>query len=210
MSDKKKHTHSEVELETGRVTEIPVGGDQDTSESEPLTPLSKPAPEPIEVLKARVAELEDLRLRALAEVDNTRKRLNRQMDEALRSCNDRLLLDLLEVVDNFDRALKHANENCEAEGGAAKSLREGMELTYNLLLGVLSRYEVRPMESIGKRFDPTYHEALAHVESADYGEGLVAAEINRGYMIGARVLRHARVAVSKGAPKTSDIDEEVD
>jgi molecular chaperone GrpE len=202
MSNTKNDKNQDMTEDTGDVREIPVGGDEDESILEPLS-----EPDPVEVLKARVAELDDLRLRALAEVDNTRKRLNRQMDDLLRAANDRILIDLLEVVDNFDRALKHTNGNGESKGIAPAALKEGTELIYNQLMGLLSRYEVRPMESVGRRFDPTYHEALAHIESTEYEEGTVAAEINRGYMIGARVLRHARVAVSKGAPQAGNAEK---
>jgi molecular chaperone GrpE len=199
MSNAKNDKNQDMTEDIGGVREIPVGGDEDESAVAPA-----PEPSPVDVLEARVVELEDQRLRALAEVDNTRKRLNRQMDDLLRAANDRILIDLLEVVDNFERALKHTNGEGESKGIAPAALKEGTELIYNQLMGVLARYEVRPMESVGRRFDPTYHEALAHIESAEYEEGTVAAEINRGYMIGARVLRHARVAVSKGAPKAGD------
>jgi molecular chaperone GrpE len=200
MADDRKDKSVNMNEDAGVVREIPVGGD----EPAPLAALSAEA-DPVEVLTARVAELEDQRLRALAEVDNTRKRLNRQMDEALRSANDRLLVELLDVIDNFDRALKHTDGN----GGSddVKAIRSGMDLIYNQMMGVLSRYDVRPMEAVGRMFDPTYHEALAHIESAEFEEGVVAAEINRGYMIGARVLRHARVAVSKGASKAPEGEE---
>jgi molecular chaperone GrpE len=201
MSNTKNDKNQEMTEDTGDVREIPVSGDEDESAVEPV-----PVTDPVEALKARVAELDDLRLRALAEVDNTRKRLNRQMDDLLRTANERILVDLLEVVDNFDRALKHTNGEGESKSVAPTALKEGTELIYNQLLGLLSRYEVRPMDSVGRRFDPTYHEALAHIESAEYEEGTVAAEINRGYMIGARVLRHARVAVSKGTPKAGDAE----
>jgi molecular chaperone GrpE len=208
MADDKKDRHKDMKEDSGAVREIPVGGDENAPPADSMSETPATEPDPMEALRARVAELEDQRLRALAEVDNTRKRLNRQMDEALRSANDRLLVEMLEVVDNFDRALKHTDGNGASDD--VKAVRSGMELIYNQMMGVLSRYDVRPMESVGRAFDPTYHEALAHIESADFDEGVVAAEINRGYMIGARVLRHARVAVSKGVPNESDADKKDD
>jgi molecular chaperone GrpE len=205
MSDDRKDKNQDMKEDAGAVREIPVGGEEGSPTADVPSDTATVEPDPVDVLNARVAELEDQRLRALAEVDNTRKRLNRQMDEALRSANDRLLVELLEVIDNFDRALKHTDGNGSSDD--VKAIRSGMELIYTQMLGVLSRYDVRPMESVGRVFDPTYHEALAHIESDDFDEGVVAAEINRGYMIGARVLRHARVAVSKGASKEPDADK---
>ena len=206
MADDKKNKRPDADTERGPITEIPVGGEENEV---PSKEMLAPAPDPIEVLRARVAELEDQRLRALAEIDNTRKRMTRQIDEALRSANDRLLLDLLDVADNLERAMKHAAES-EISDEAHCVLKEGTELIYNQLMGVLSRYEVTPMEVIGRTFDPAYHDALAHIESDEFPENSVAAEINRGYMIGGRVLRHARVAVSKGAPASGAEDTQDD
>jgi molecular chaperone GrpE len=155
-----------------------------------------------EQLRAKVAELEDRLLRASADFDNYRKRIIRQQEEALRSANDALLTDLLEVVDNFERALEHLKNKRDDD-----SIGEGMQMIYNQMRGILDRYGVRPIEAIGRRFDPQYHEALMRVDTDDYDEGVVAAEVNKGYMVGNRVLRHARVAVSTGRKSDSEHEE---
>jgi len=157
-------------------------------------------PDPMQVLETKIAELEDQRLRALADLDNYRKRMVRQFDEVVRSANDRLLIELVEVVDNFERAIAHTNDQGEVDAVRLAALKHGTELIYGQLRGLLDRYDVKPLESIGRPFDPRYHEALAQIDSDQYDEGIVAAEINRGYLIGERVLRYARVAVSKGSP----------
>jgi len=192
------------------VKEIPVGdGDSkaapETAEETEQEPEVQVEPDPVQVLEARVSELEDQRLRALAELDNYRKRMARQFEEVIRSANDRLLSELLEVVDNFERAIAHTN-NDSADAARLAALREGTELIYNQLRGLLERYDVKPIESIGRPFDPKYHEALMQVDSDEYDEGIVTAEISKGYMLGDRVFRHARVAVSKGRSEVDDTE----
>jgi molecular chaperone GrpE len=182
---------------------IPIGDGETEAKGQasPVSEVAKEAegkPVPVQALEAKVAELEDLRLRALADLENYRKRMARQFDEVVRSANDRLLGELLDVADNFDRAIAHTNDQNEVDAARLTALKKGTELIYGQLRGLLERYEVKPFESLGHPFDPRYHEALAHIDSPEYDEGMVAAEINRGYMIGERVLRHARVAVSKG------------
>ncbi|HUV30244.1 MAG TPA: nucleotide exchange factor GrpE [Acidobacteriota bacterium] len=148
-----------------------------------------------EKLRARVEELEDQLLRAMADLDNFRKRSARRIQDVAASANDRLIGELLEVVDNFERSFEHAEEAANAE-----AIRQGTRMVYAQMKDLLGKYEVRPIEALGRTFDPRYHEALMQVDSDEYDEGLVAMEVSRGYMIGDRVLRHAKVGVSRGAP----------
>jgi len=203
--DKKKANAKAAAEEAESISEvrnIPVGGGE-TDEAQ----LPAPGPEtvvpaesdPLKVLEAKVAELEDQRLRALADLDNYRKRMARQFDEVVRYANDRILGELLDVADNFERAIAHTNDQGEVDAARLAALKQGTELIYGQLRGLLERYDVKPFESLGRPFDPKHHDALAQIDSDKYEEGIVAAEINRGYMIGERVLRHARVAVSRGS-----------
>jgi molecular chaperone GrpE len=150
-----------------------------------------------EILRARIAELEDKLLRTAAEFENRKKRLERQADDAIRTANDRLVGQLLDVVDNFERALHHGDENKE-------SFKQGIELIFSQLNDLLNRYDVRPIDSVGQPFDPSVHEAIMQVDSHEYDEGIVALEISKGYRAGDRVLRYAKVGVSKG--KSADND----
>ncbi len=184
--------------------EIPVGnGDTHTVEEQ-----TKAADEvdPVEALEARVRELEDQKLRALADRDNFRKRMSRQFEEVVRAANDRLLSELLEVVDNFERALAHNSEESSATDATLAALREGTELIYDQMRTFLEKHDVRPIESVGHPFDPGYHEAVMQMASDEYDEGTVVTEVSKGYMVGDRVLRHARVAVSQG-PAEEGTDE---
>lgn len=192
----------DIEIEVTDSENESAGGDSPEQEESPETNGSasetesaEQAPEPTEEekLRARVAELEDKHLRTIAEFENYRKRQARQYEELVRTANDRVLIDLLEIVDNLERALDHAGKSEGNDG-----IRSGTEMILNQMKALLARYDVTPVESLGHSFDPNLHEALMQVDSDEYEEGMVAVEITRGYKRGDRVLRHARVGVSTG------------
>jgi len=149
-----------------------------------------------ERLKQRVAELEDKLLRSAAEFENYKKRVARQYEEIIRTANDKILLELLEVVDNFERALQHNSNDSDA-----KAFRQGIELIFNQMTGLLKKYDITPIEAMGKPFDPELHEALMQIPSDEHEDGVVAMEVSKGYRQGDRVLRHSKVGVSNGQKK---------
>lgn len=173
----------------------PIEKDEDFSSTAEPSAEAEVAPELTaeERLQAKVADLEDRLLRAAADFDNARKRIMRQADDEIRAGNDRLLAELLDVMDNFERAFAHLDEKADAA-----SLRKGMDLIYNQLGALLKKYEVTPIEALGRKFDPVWHEAMMQVASEEHPEGIVAMEMARGYRQGERVLRHSKVGVSKG------------
>jgi molecular chaperone GrpE len=146
-----------------------------------------------EELKQKLNDVEDRMLRIAAEYENYRKRTARQQDELVKSANDRVFSELIEVIDNFERALQHAKED-----SAAGAILAGTEMIYNQLLALLAKNGVTPIDAIGKPFDPQLHEAMLQVESDTYGEGTVATELAKGYQQGTRVIRHSKVGVSRG------------
>jgi molecular chaperone GrpE len=149
----------------------------------------------------REAELEDKLLRLAADFDNYRKRSVQLFEDASKQAADRVLADLLEVVDNFERALAHTNDESNDE-----SLVDGTRMIHRQMLDLLKRHRVEPIEAVGQPFDPNLHDALMQVESDEYDEGVVAQEVVRGYKIHDRVLRHSKVAVSRGATSGDDPD----
>jgi molecular chaperone GrpE len=160
-------------------------GALETSEN----PLSQPvsiATEPDEQKKA-FAELNDQFLRLAADFENFKRRTSKERESVIALSNERFAIDLLEVVDNFDRALKSDDSH----------LREGLEQIRQLLGTQLQRHGIMPIESLNKPFNPVEHEAIAYIPFGE-PEGTVIDEIARGYRINEKVIRHAKVAVSKG------------
>ena len=147
-------------------------------------------PSEIERLKEEVRREHDMYLRALADYDNYRRRIERERATAARSGKREIMLQLLEVLDGFDRALQHV-------GDAPSSVSEGLQLLHRKLLGMLEAQGITPLQSLGETFNPELHDAIGSVESEEVEPGTVAEEMQRGYRWGDDVLRPARVRVAK-------------
>jgi molecular chaperone GrpE len=175
-----------------------------------LSPEDQAAEQPAEVAELReqlankdkeIAELKDRYLRALADTDNIRKRMRQQSEDAIRLQRENLLRDLLPITDNLERAVEAARG-----GGNGKPIVEGVEMVLRSLLDFLRSNGVSPRESVGRPFDPQFHEAVDHVESGEHPPNTVISEFHRGYQVGERVLRPARVAVAKAPSSASPSD----
>ncbi|ADN35445.1 GrpE protein [Methanolacinia petrolearia DSM 11571] len=138
-------------------------------------------------LQATIDELNDRYLRLAADFENFRKRSSRETNERVNRAIEQFASGILEVADNLERAA----------GSDDSSLREGLEQIQKILRKVLEQHSIRPIESVNKKFDPEKHEAIAYVPS-DSEEGTVIDEVSCGYSMGDRVIRTAKVAVSKG------------
>jgi molecular chaperone GrpE len=145
----------------------------------------------VEALRRQLDEKQDQMLRAVAEMENIRRRSRREREEYTQFATESLLRDLVPVLDNLDRALDAARGSSEA----AKVL-QGVELTQRELLRVLERAGLKRYSALGQRFDPTRHEATARVVSTDQAPDTVVGEIVPGYLLHDRVLRAAQVAVA--------------
>lgn len=134
-------------------------------------------------------------MRALAEADNVRRRMDKSAEDRVRYANEGLLRDLIPVIDNFDRALTAARGTGGAAGGA-KGLLEGVELIQRELLRVLERAGAVRYSAMGEPFDPNRHEAVSRIVSETAAPNTVVAETAPGYLLHGRVLRPALVAVA--------------
>ncbi len=141
-------------------------------------------------LNADVRREHDLYLRALADFENYRRRMERDRAQASAAGKRDLIRSLLEVVDSFERALPYLAE-------APSSVAEGMRAVHRRLLDLLDANEVTAVPTVGKPFDPAVHEATGTVESDDYPPGAVAEETQRGYRLAGELLRPARVRVAR-------------
>ena len=150
------------------------------------------APEEPSAAERERDEFRDLLLRKTAEFDNYRKRVERERQAADQAAAADLITELLPLIDDLERALA-----AEADSGAADAYRAGVELIRKQLLDVLARRGVAPLDTAGQQFDPHFHEAVAHEESADHEAGQIIGEVRRGYVLGARLLRPAMVRVAK-------------
>lgn len=169
------------------VTGAPAAPDALDGPEVPEAPL---APELAEAQRER-DDYRDRWMRKSAEFDNYRKRIERERREQSDQAVVDLLLELLLIVDDFDRALTVD----AGESGAA--YRRGVELIHAKLHDLLRKFGVRPIEALGADFDPNVHQAVMHEASPDHREGEVIGELRKGYMIGDRLLRPAMVKVAK-------------
>jgi len=155
-------------------------------------------PSEVERLKAEVAELKDRFLRDRAELENFKRRQARDKADALRFANEGLLRDLLPLIDNLHRAFEHARGSSETA-----AIADGVEMTLRGLTDALERHGVKIVEALGRQFDPTHHEAVAHVES-EHPPNTVVGEHQRGYLLHDRLLRPALVTVGKPRQNEND------
>jgi molecular chaperone GrpE len=141
---------------------------------------------------SEITDLKDRILRLGAEMENTRKRLERERSESIQYANESIIRDILPIVDNLERALEHAQKD-----DANPGLAEGVSNTLKAFLDTLARYGCSAFEAAGKTFDPNYHEAVMQEVSNDYPENTVLTELQKGYTLHSRLLRPAMVVVAK-------------
>ena len=150
------------------------------------------------------AEMKNRLLRALADMENLRKRTEREVADARQYGISSFARDILGVADNFRRALESAGpELRNSEEPAVTSLIEGVELTERDLQKALEKNGIRKIEPMGEKFDPNLHQAMYEVPDASVPSGSVVQVIQPGYVIGERILRPAMVAIAKGGPKVA-------
>ncbi len=191
VDNREKATEAEPHAapETAKTEAVPEGG----SEAEKLMiQLAEKDKE--------IAELKDKYLRTLADFDNARKRLRQQGEETVRLQRENMLRGILPVVDNLERAVAAAKG-----GGNGQSIVEGVEMVLQSMIDFLRGEGVNALTSVGQPFDPQRHEAMDQVESETHPPNTVVSEFHRGYLIGERMLRPARVTVAKSAsPKPEE------
>jgi molecular chaperone GrpE len=166
----------------------------------------------VDLLKERLAEseeqtkeLEDRLLRLAAEFDNYRKRTAKEFGYLVKNANENLILQLLNTLDNFERALDSAKTSNDYE-----NFHKGVELIYTHMKDILTKEGLKEIEALGKPFDPNFHEAVNQAESDEYDEGIVMEEMSKGYMLNDRLLRASKVVVSKGKMKEKSGEQRVE
>jgi len=181
--------------------EAPVPPAADAAQADPFAVVEK--------LNAENGELKDRLLRSLAEMENLRRRTEREVADARAYGVTNLARDILTVADNLARALDSVPaEAREAADAALKALIEGVELTERDLHAALGRHGVTKLSPQGEKFDPNFHQAMYQAPNSDLPAGAVAEVIQDGWKIGERVLRPALVGVATGGPKAAPKSDE--
>lgn len=144
------------------------------------------------VLQEEIASLRDQLLRSQADAQNMQRRARHQVEEQARYAAGPLAKSLIEVIDNFERALEHSQSTDEGK----TSLFQGVEMVHRQLLDALAKQGITPMTTVGQPFDPTLHEAIMQQPTSECPEGTVCLEMSRGYMHHEMVLRPAKVGVA--------------
>jgi molecular chaperone GrpE len=195
-----QHTRAAEPADGVSAVSGPEGDDADAAsvQAEPQPDAASALSEALARAEARVRELEgqvraerDTALRGAADLDNARKRAQRDLQEGVRFANERLLKDFLPVVDNLERALSHGSATLDWA-----SLEKGLRMTQKQFEDTLGRHGVKPMTALGQPFDPNLHEAMGTTES-EGPPNTVVSEVLRGWTLHDRVVRPALVSVSK-------------
>ncbi len=166
---------------------------------------SNPVEDPTKKLALKEAEAAanyDKFVRAAADLDNYKKRAAKEKTEALKYGNETLLRDILPLLDGIDRALQHATKSEDFE-----AFRQGLVVLRDQFLQALEKHGVQRIESLGKDFDPNFHEAMLQVETDEHDHNKVIEEYEKGYLLNGRLLRPARVSVSKNIRGAADLSE---
>ena len=157
----------------------------------------------VAALKQENADLKDRVLRALAEAENIRRRAEREVSEAKLYGAANFAREMLTFADNLRRAIESVPQDVRSDlTPSLSALLEGVELTEKDFLSRLGRFGVKPIEALGARFDPNQHEALFEIPDETKIAGTVAQVVEQGYLINDRVLRPAKVGVTRGGPKS--------
>ncbi|HWA03518.1 MAG TPA: nucleotide exchange factor GrpE [Rhizomicrobium sp.] len=159
----------------------------------------------LEALRAEAADLRDRLLRALADADNTRKRAEREKQDASQYAVTRFARDMLQIADNFARALAACPPELRAAADPqVKAVIDGVEATERQLLATLERHGVKPIDTADGRFDPNFHQAIAEVPGSGRPAGSIVDVVQPGYVIGERLLRPAMVTVARREPAAQE------
>jgi molecular chaperone GrpE len=178
---------------------------EDNIEAAEPTPENSPTAD-FESLQAKVQEFQEQVLRSQAEMQNVRRRAENDVEKAHKFAVEKFVKELLPVVDSLEKAVE-STEGHESSGDLVASIRQGVELTLDMFLSGLKKFNVERLNPVGEPFDPQYHEAMSMVPAPNAEPNSVVAVMQKGYMLNGRVVRPAMVMVAKpqDAPK---IDEQ--
>jgi len=144
-------------------------------------------------------------LRTLADMENLRKRTQREKEDLAKFANENILREILPVVDNLERAVEHAEESESCDG-----LFEGVQMTLTQFSQLLEKFGVEPVDAVGQPFDPAYHQAMGQMESDEYPPNTVVQQMQKGYQLNKRLLRPAFVMLAKAPTVVEEMEDVVE
>lgn len=189
-----EHSGQEAAAEAAAASQAATGAAADPGER------IRQLEESLSAKEAEAAANWDKYLRERADLENYRRRVQKEKEDLMKYGNECLLMEILPVLDNMERALGHASEE------SLSAVIEGVNLTRNMLLSVLKKFGVEPIESKGVAFDSAFHQAMCQIESEETAPNTVIEEFQKGYMLNDRLLRPAMVSVA-AAPKITRSDK---
>jgi molecular chaperone GrpE len=204
MGSKSKHKkeHENVHPATTREAPQEMRDEKPAEESMPETQEAAELRTRLETKEKEAAENHDRYMRAMAELDNYKKRAIRDKEDAIKYGNEKLIKDILPILDSLDRAL-HQSSDLSVRNNF-EAFQQGLELIHTQIMGCLDRHGVVKITAKGEEFDPDRHQALMQVETPGMESNRVVDEYESGYTLHGRLLRPAKVSVSKNIPKEDE------
>ena len=167
--------------------------EENIKKEEEILSQEAPAAEPVVKVIEENVDYKDKYMRTLAEFDNMRKRHERDRMELIKYAHEEVIVECLKIYDDLERSLAAF----KAKEGTDANLVKGLEMVYKNLKDLMGKYEVKPIEVVGKPFDHNTQEVLMQQETAEFPDGTVMQELEKGYTLGGRVVRTAKVKVAK-------------
>ncbi|MBW2204159.1 MAG: nucleotide exchange factor GrpE [Deltaproteobacteria bacterium] len=194
--DKDKNRDNQIDTDSEELEEDPreEGESQDQEEEEiPITKMTKAQLiKKIEKVQEASDKNLDLYIRSQAEIDNLKKRYQKERQDLVKFANESLIKQLLPVVDNLEKAITHSQDEDSIE-----AIRDGVDLTLKGLTDILQKAGVETVESVGEQFDPNFHEAVSEMADDGVEPGTVIKDLQKGYILNQRLIRPSMVIVSK-------------
>ena len=173
--------------------------EENIEEAKELSPLEQ-LEEQIRLKDDELLKQKDTFLREKSELDNFKKRLTKEKEDFVQFANERLLKEVIQIEDNMERAMTASNATLE-------SLQEGVEMIQKQFATFLKNQKVKPIEALGKPFDPNLHEVLNQQESEEHEENTVIQEYSKGYTLNGRILRSAKVVIAKKPAEKKETED---
>ncbi len=175
-----------------KTEDIPVEGEHEDTRPSQNEGAADNSEKELETIKKQLEQEKDRCLRLNAEFENQRKRLQKEKEEFVKYANEKLIIELIDIMESLERGLENSKGSSNKE-----KLIQGMELIYKQFKNVLEKNGLVPIKALGEKFDPYKHEAMMQTPSDDIEEDTVLEEFSRGYMLNNKVIRYSRVRVSK-------------